>query len=347
MAVGSRQSINGQPLMLRDSHVATNTFRLNTNYWDGVPKPKFLFYVRFMRSNGGGGDGAGGNLDWTRGIGIIIKSMDRPRVQFETETLNQYNKKRLVQKKINYGPLTIKFHDTVDNRAYHVFEEYFRFYYGDPRQSSSADWSWDQMANALETGSGGSWGFTPPDVDPNYAYFFSHLEVYQIYGAKYSRFDIINPKIVSFDPDELDFSDGSAGAELTMTFEYEGIVYQGNGLDLASSGGLIEEIGLDRSDFYEPSTSANMGGTPSMASYGVGLPTSSYDPTSALLMGGNSAAPASMNPYRSSALTAPNTSFTNIINNLLRTDSLSGASNGAGTIQQVENFAQRLARSHK
>lgn len=257
----------GGPLELRDSRLASNTFRLGSNAWDGVPKPKFLFYVRFMRSQGTGGTGAGtSTVDWSKGLGLVVKNVDRPKVAFDVQTLNQYNKKRVVQSRVEYAPVSIKFHDTVDNKVFNMFEEYFRFYYGDPRATSDVAWQWDQYAQQLKTPGSGNWGFNPPAVDPNFSYFFSRMEIYQLFGGKFARFDLINPKIVSFDPDELDYSNGSLGHEITMNLAFEGIVYQGNNQDLSGNGDLLEEMKLNGSDYYLPAqSSSTAGGTTATA----------------------------------------------------------------------------------
>ena len=235
--------------MLRDSHTASSNFRLSSDSWDGVPKPGFLYFVRFVRANAG----TSGN-DWAKGVGILAKSIDRPGVTFETETLNQYNKKRIVQKRIEYDPIKFVFHDTVDNKVFHMFEDYFRFYYGDPNKSSANAWSWDIMSASLNS-SQGAFGFIPPIGNPNMSYFFSHIEFYYIYGGHYSRFDVVNPKITSFSPSSM-ASDNSDGAEITIQLEYEGLIYQGNHISLASQDGLLQEMGLSASSFYEPRTSS-------------------------------------------------------------------------------------------
>ena len=183
-------------LTLRDSHTAASNFRLNSEEWNGVPKPKFLYYVRFVRSSSSGSD-------WAKGVGVLAKEIDRPKVSFDTETLNQYNKKRIIQKRSEFEPVTFTFHDTVDNKVFHMFEDYYRFYYGDPRNSDALAWSWDVMAANMQQGASG-WGYIPTaGSNPNDSYFFSHIEFYYIYGGNYSRYDIVHPKIKTFSPSSM------------------------------------------------------------------------------------------------------------------------------------------------
>lgn len=248
-------------IMLRDSHTAGSNFRLNSEHWNGVPKPKFLYFIRFMRVNS-----QNVGSDWAKGVGVLAKDIDRPKISFDTETLNQYNKKRVVQKRSEFEPINFTFHDTVDNKVLHMFEDYYRFYYGDPRNNSALAWSWDIMAAQMQQGQSG-WGFLPPaGSNPNNSYFFSHIELYYMYGKTYSRYDIVNPKVKSFAPSNMSY-ESSEGAEIQMTMEYEGIVYMGNNMSIESQSGLLQEMGLNASSFYDPRTSSGTADLGSSAQY--------------------------------------------------------------------------------
>lgn len=249
----------GKPLLFRDSHASSNNFGLGNSYLNAVPRPKFMFYVRFMRTTGSAAASENildsrqsSALNWSRGISFVIKSMDRPQIKYDVETLNQYNKKRVVQKKIEYGNVIIRFHDTVDNKAAVLHDDYNKFYYADSRSLSVTNWSNDQTAGRMYPAVGGRWGYNPqPRQDnPNLGHYFSHIEIYQVYGGYYNQFNLVNPKIVSWDPDEMTFQEGGLTHEIAMHLAYEGIIYQSYGTKLTAS--LIQEMGLDRTSFYEP-----------------------------------------------------------------------------------------------
>ncbi len=327
--------------MLRDSHTASSNFRLNSQVWDGTPKPGFLYYIRFVRANAG----ASGN-DWAKGIGILAKQIDRPKVNFDTEVLNQYNKKRIVQKRVEYEPVSFTFHDTVDNKAFHMFEDYFRFYYGDPRNSSATDWSWDIMSNTMNPGQAGAWGFIPPVGNTNLAYFFSHIEFYYIYGGYYSRYDIINPKIKSFSPSDMSM-DSSEGASIQMTFEFEGLIYQGNNLSLSGQAGLLQEMGLSASSFYEPRTASGSAVIGSGANYSKQGATPFYNSAElfALASADSSASVNAVN--RSSTLVDSNLSFNSIFTGLITMQSQPQTTVVTGDPTIGDNLAKRLVKGMK
>jgi hypothetical protein len=235
----------GRPLMVRDSHSASNNFGLGGSSFTAAPKTKFMFFARFYR----------GNMEqasqWERGLGFMVKTVDRPKIQFENQTLVQYNKKRIVQTKVEYQPINIRLHDTIDGKAMSMFQDYFSFYYGDPSHAGSGadnpDWLSDVVSG--EFTNPGTWGFVPPKGSTSNSYFFSKIEIFQIYGGKYSQFDIIHPKLASFDPDELDYANTNTPSEISVQFNYEGIVFRAEGVDLTEDH--IADFGLDATGFYE------------------------------------------------------------------------------------------------
>jgi hypothetical protein len=89
---------------LRDYTHASKTFRPNA--YQNAPKFKFLFHVYFQLNPTG--------LPETN-YGLLVKTVKLPSFTFETSTLNQYNRKRIIQTKIKYDPITIAFHDDNGN----------------------------------------------------------------------------------------------------------------------------------------------------------------------------------------------------------------------------------------
>ena len=49
-----------------------------------------------------------------------------PGFSFDTDILNQYNKKRVIQKRINYDPVTISFLDTHDNLFHDILKRLYK-----------------------------------------------------------------------------------------------------------------------------------------------------------------------------------------------------------------------------
>ena len=258
---------NGRPLFLRSPRQASKNFGLDQATFNGsatgatttVPRPKFLFVVRFIRNVGEGGQA------WSDGLSIAVKRIDRPNVSPVIQEMNQYNKKRLIQTGIKYGPINIDFHDTTDSVVHSMWNEYSAYHFGDQRHTTDADWSYDIVSGPngfLNSGEG--FGFTLPDA-PNEAsalsssFFFSKIEVYQLFGGKFVQFDLIHPKITSFNPDEMDYETPNSNS-IRMTLEFETIITHNKAIpqDIGQSEAAqnaIMSAGVD-GDVYAPADSA-------------------------------------------------------------------------------------------
>jgi len=97
--------------VLRDYQHASRTF--TTNAYELKPRYKFLFHVSFTLNitevpflN------SVFSSDDIMNLSLTVKTIDLPKFQIETDTLNQYNRKRIIQKKLNYDPINVTFHDT-------------------------------------------------------------------------------------------------------------------------------------------------------------------------------------------------------------------------------------------
>jgi hypothetical protein len=236
-AGGRYQDESGNDLILGDSHTAANIFGFGGSAGLlNVPKSRFMFFAKFNRASGTGGS------DWERGMTFALKTVDRPRVSFEQQVLHQYNnRKRIVQTGSEFEPVMFRFHDTVSELVNRMFDEYYRYYFGDPDAFGKGN----PFNNVItsEVDPVGQFGFTPPSGD---GYFFNNVTVYQVFNNSVSQFQLINPKIQQFNPDELDYT-SNVPNEIVMTLAYEGIVYQPTE---PLSPELIELLGLDRAKYY-------------------------------------------------------------------------------------------------
>lgn len=118
---------------LKDYEHAAKTFL--TNGYELTPRFKFLYHVFFNINTAqipqlGAIYGSGEIAT----IGLMCKSVQLPQYQMQVEEMNQYNRKRLVQTKINYQPVQMTFHDDQGDLIRNMWYNYFSYYYKDPSQ---------------------------------------------------------------------------------------------------------------------------------------------------------------------------------------------------------------------
>lgn len=61
----------------------------------------------------------------------LIKSIDMPSMKIDTVSLNQYNRKRILQNKVSFEPIKMVFHDVVDGKTLLFWEMYYNYYFRD------------------------------------------------------------------------------------------------------------------------------------------------------------------------------------------------------------------------
>ena len=178
----------------------------------------------------------------TRGkLGLVAKTADLPRFSVTTETLNQYNKKAIIQTKINYNPISITFHDDMNNMTTDLWKNYYQYYYADSRYAetdekgkviriaepyakSSAELPLARMGGSPDSYRVWNTGLNNEQTVP----FFSFIRIYLLNKRTYSSMTLINPIITEWAHDRLDNTGSSKMLENKMTVAYEAVYYDTN-----------------------------------------------------------------------------------------------------------------------
>jgi hypothetical protein len=217
--------------LIRSPRQASTVYGLDGNT---VPRKKSLFYVRFRRSSNGQN-----SSEWQQNLGFIVKSIDRPSVQPNIEELNQYNKRRQVTTGFKLQAIRMSLYDTADSLVMRMWDEYTRWYFGDFNQEDDRYFKYDVTSDEMLNNNGAGFGYVPrsglaDELDLNSQFFFDAIEVYQVFGGYFTQFDLIHPKISTFDPDDFDF-ENTTPSTIQMTLNYEAINYRNSGAPLPIS----------------------------------------------------------------------------------------------------------------
>lgn len=236
---------------LRDYTHASKTF--TSNAYELKPRFKFLFHVSFTLNydqipslQGAMGLGDKVNLSY------LVKTVDLPKYSIDTHTLNQYNRKRVVQTKINYDPVTIAFHDDGGDVMRNMWYNYYSYYYKDPTQQylspNNTNGSEGASANRTtgfgynprdiysdeRTGNVSDWGYIGESIndgntcritDGGKPPFFRDIRIYGMDQHRFAEYVLINPLITNFTHDQYNYSEGGGTMTNTMTLAYETVKY--------------------------------------------------------------------------------------------------------------------------
>ena len=192
-----------------------------------TPRHKFQFFVNF-RFNGAANGFVGSFLgrEAQDQVAALVKTVQLPGLSVNTEVLNQYNRKKVIQTRIEPQTVSITFHDVVNGKSLKMWEMYYEYYFRDG------------------VGKGGGGGvnmaqFPHDTVRPRFVDEFGYnlenvqddrqllnaVEIYQSQAEKITATTLVAPTITSFTHDLLDYSDGQSLMELRMDFLPEAIVY--------------------------------------------------------------------------------------------------------------------------
>lgn len=189
------------------------------------PKYAFMFYVQFDFDESV--TGLLTNAKSAIKMGALAKSAQLPKFTIDTQTVNAYNRVNIIQKKLKYDPVTLKFHDDSSDIIREFWYDYMSFYYRD------SDY---QLGQYLPQGNQKSnprnkdgWGYNPR---PGFDALFSNasynplraIRIFSFTQGRFSEYVLINPIITSFRHGEHT-NEGSNLLEHDMTVSYEAVKY--------------------------------------------------------------------------------------------------------------------------
>lgn len=105
---------------------------------------------------------------------LTARDVTLPGYHFDTEVVNQYNYRRIVQKSINYQPIQISFYDTYDNEFHKMMTDYIAHYY---HQNQGLDYFIDASNSTVSNNFQTRIGLFP--VENLDKYFFPEIMIVQ------------------------------------------------------------------------------------------------------------------------------------------------------------------------
>jgi hypothetical protein len=190
-----------------------------------MPRSQFLFFVKF-EMNKGALRVPEFNNNYQEEIGLLVKTAELPKYKFDTVTLNQYNRKKIVYKNFNYDPVTLTMHDDSNGIINAMWAIYYGYYIAD-RQNPDAAYEANQFRPTKTTKDDFRYGLDNDITEP----FFKSVSIYTMSKGEFLGYTLINPRIQSWAHGRGDYASSDFN-ESTMTLEYEAVRY---------SSGIVKE----------------------------------------------------------------------------------------------------------
>jgi hypothetical protein len=215
---------NSQPILKDYQHAAR--LYLDSSY-SKIPKFGFIYFVEININAESIIENTWKSKTDHLDVGLLAKRADLPKFSITNETLNQYNRKTIVQTKIAYTPISIDFHDDASNITHTLWTSYYKHYYAD---SNYGDPGISKLSAGQNPEAYSDTKYSTTDfIYGRYArptnQFLSSISIYVLHQQKFTKYTLVNPKITEWAHDSVTQSDNAKILQNRMTVAYENVLY--------------------------------------------------------------------------------------------------------------------------
>jgi hypothetical protein len=219
--------------------------------------------------------------------------------------MNQYNRKRLVQKKIEYNPINLVFHDDQGDLIRNMWYNYYSYYYKDPSQqyenvpasngtlgtlntlfngfgyntrdtydNSRQVSDWGYIGESYSDGTAGGTGTSSFTGKPP---FFRDIRIYGLSQKKFASYTLINPMITSWKHDQYAYAEGAGTMTNSVELRYETVKYYSGAVGGATPSNTVPGFAdpthydLTRSGLARPGSTQTVFGQGGLVDAGIGV----------------------------------------------------------------------------
>jgi hypothetical protein len=203
-------------ITLRDPQHAARVF--TDDQFRLAPKFDFLFHAVFSINPAAVRDTELLQRHGTE-INLLVKSISLPKFDVSVETVNQYNRKKVIQTTHKFGDTSVTFHDDNMSIINKLWQNYYSYYYADPNAAGVAG-AYNRNATRSSDFIFTKYGLDNGSTVP----FFNYVKIYQMARHEWVSYKLWNPVIKSWDGHSLDYSKSSTH-NFTMTFSFEAVSF--------------------------------------------------------------------------------------------------------------------------
>ncbi len=195
------------------------------------PRHKFLYYVYFEIDPSLHQSAQFTALKADREMSFLVKRADLPKATFDSVTKNQYNRKRIVYKQLNFDPVNISFHDDNSGIMHSLYSLYYGYY---ARDALNREYDYSLGNSYAETGARYNMDI---DVTEN---LFKRISIFTLSRSRFNEYRLISPRIKNWSHGDVDYATNGEPIESQMTIEYEAFTYDVGTVSVGSPDGWAE-----------------------------------------------------------------------------------------------------------
>lgn len=158
-------------------------------------------------------------------VGLLAKQVDLPKFTIQTEILNQYNRKVVVQKQLTYSAVSITFHDDMANSTTDMWKHYYQYNIADSVGTTNVAASKYQDTKYKDYTDPNNSSYGLSNGQQTRIPFFTSIDIYQLHKQRFTSFKLVNPVIKEWAHDQLDQTQGNKMLTSKMTLDFETVIY--------------------------------------------------------------------------------------------------------------------------
>jgi len=207
---------SGSGIVMKDYQHASRLYVDST--YAKAPKLGFLYFVQLnINKNAVPASGDAWKTNDILDVGLLVKKLDLPKFTIANETVNQYNRKTVVQTKLTYNPISMELHDDNSDITHNLWVNYYKNYYLDGK-SGGAPFK-DTKFGVTDYGYGRyDNGISVP--------FLDSIDIYVLHQHRFTQYTLINPKITEWQHDSVSQAEGNKILQNRLNVAYESVIYQ-------------------------------------------------------------------------------------------------------------------------
>jgi hypothetical protein len=256
---GVGSGIFGDSAQLRDYQHADRLYVRDT--YARAPKVGFLYFVCFNINKAAVKDTSWNNSNRNiDNVGLLVKRIDLPRFTIATETVNQYNRKTVVQTKLTYSNISLDFHDDNSDITTNLWKNYYKYYYADGTYGANKNKP-TEFGDTKYGINDYRYGLRSSQTNP----FFESIDIYVMHQQKFTKMTLVNPIVTAWDHDSLSQDEGNKILSNKMSLAYEDVIYERGTIKKSDEAGKFSAI------FYDQTPSPlSIGGLGTNTLFGAG-----------------------------------------------------------------------------
>jgi hypothetical protein len=174
---------------------------------------------------------------------FLCNTFDAPKFTVQQDVINQYNRKRVVNRKVDYDPVTVRMYDTVDGLGMKFARTLYEYEFKNARlfKKNPKDKENDEKHNYVQSVLIDDERFRDTHHFGARGASIVHrllksIDFYQISGGTYSKTRIIHPRLARMDMDQFDFSSAQP-VNINLAFQYENLVFEETNVPIREGDG--------------------------------------------------------------------------------------------------------------